>query len=237
MNLTIAAMTARAMLGRRRVLLLLPMPVLLVGLALLGHTSSVPANEWGPVVIGNLGLGVILPLTALIVGSSVLGMEIEDGTITHVLATPLPRSEIVLAKLVVAVGVTIAAAVVPLAVVGAVAESRGLAIGLFAGGTVAALTYSSVFLALSVVTRRPVAVGLVYIMLWESLLTNFVDGARVFSIAQYAVALTDGLADSAVLDGQLSTVTAAIMAAVFLVLATTAATNRLRSFSFAGETG
>jgi ABC-2 type transport system permease protein len=102
MNLTIARITARALLGRRRALLLLPMPALLIGLAVIGNLSQEPIAHWGPIVFGQLGIGVILPLTALIVGSSVLGLEIEDGTITHLLTKPLPREEIVLAKLAVA---------------------------------------------------------------------------------------------------------------------------------------
>jgi len=77
-------MTFRALLGRRRILLLLPMPVLLlIGLSLIVRAQGADVFTWGPIVLGQLGIGVILPLTALIVGSSVLGLEIEDGTITH----------------------------------------------------------------------------------------------------------------------------------------------------------
>src|SRR5438552_741417 len=106
MNLTIAWITARALLGRKRVLLLLPFPVLVVGLTLIAHALRPDAaDQWGPVIVDGLGLGVLLPVTALIVGTAVLGAEIEDGTILHILAKPLPRREIVLAKLVVSAGV------------------------------------------------------------------------------------------------------------------------------------
>ncbi len=50
-----------------------------------------------------LGLAVVLPVIALIVGTGVLGSEIDDGTLAHILAKPLPRREIVISKLVVAV--------------------------------------------------------------------------------------------------------------------------------------
>jgi ABC-2 type transport system permease protein len=236
MNFTIAGLTARALLGRRRILLLLPMPVLLIGLTLIAKSTGVPAEQWGPSVLGELGLGVILPLTALIVGSSVLGLEIEDGTITHILAKPLPRSEIIVAKLVVAWGVTAATTAVPLAIAGLIADSGAVALGLGAGAAVGALAYTALFLALSLMSRRPVAVGLIYIMLWENLLTQFVSGARVLSIRQYSISLADGLADTPLLNSNLPAVTAAVMAAVFIALGTVIATSRLRSFALNGET-
>jgi ABC-2 type transport system permease protein len=236
MNLTIAGLTARALLGRRRILLLLPMPVVLIGLTLIGVTTGTDAGRWVPTVLGDLGLGVILPLTALIVGSSVLGLEIEDGTITHLLAKPVPRSEIIVAKLVVAWLVTTAATAVPLAVAGAIADGGALALGLGLGSAVGALAYTAFFLALSLMSRRPVAVGLIYIMLWENLLVKFVAGARVLSIQQYSLSLADGLSASPLLDSNVAPVTAAILAAAFIALGTTVATSRLRSFALTGET-
>ena len=237
MNITIAGMTARALLGRRRLLLLLPMPMLLIGLALLARAGGAHVDNWAPIVLGQLGLGVILPLTALIVGSSVLGLEIEDGTITHVLSKPLPRSEIVLTKLAVAWAVTAITTAVPLAAVGAIAGSPALAAGMGIGAAVGALAYTAMFLALSLVTRRPVAVGLVYIVLWENLLVRFVSGAKGLSVQQYAATLAHGISGNDILPATgLSAMAAALLTAAFVIAGTTLATNRLRSFSLTGET-
>ncbi|HET9139065.1 ABC transporter permease [Actinophytocola sp.] len=236
MNLTIATLTARALFGRRRVLLLVPMPALLITLTLIARSTPADLDDWGPIVFGQLGLAVVLPLTALIIGSSVLGLEIEDGTITYLLTKPLPRHEIVLSKLAVAWGVTTLAAAVPIAVAGLLTGSAALAAGLAIGATVAALAYSAVFLALSLLTRRPVAVGLVYIILWENLLTNFIGGTRVLSIRQYAASIAEWIADTRWLPANLAPATALILAALIAVAATAGATTRLRSFSLAGET-
>lgn len=235
MNLTIIGITVRALLGRRRVLLLLPMPLVLVGLTLIGISADVPDADWGPTVFGNLGLSVILPLTALIVGSSVLGLEIDDGTITHLLTKPLPRSEIVLSKLAVAWLVTTVATGVPLAVAALLAGSASLAVGLVLGAAFGALAYSALFLALSVMTKRPVAVGLVYIMLWENVLVGFVDGARVFSVREHATTLADAVGNSDLLTSSVPMGTAIVMSVLFIVAGTVAATQRLRSFALAGE--
>ncbi|ROP42724.1 MULTISPECIES: ABC transporter permease [Saccharothrix] len=237
MNPTIIRLTARALLGRRRVLLLLPMPIILIGLTLLSVFSEEreTPSDWGPLVFSNLGLAVILPLTALIVGSSALGLEIDDGTITHLITKPLPRSEIILSKLLVAWLVTTAATAVPLAVAALIAGSGPLAVGLVAGTALGGLAYSALFLALSVMTKRPVAVGLIYIVLWENLLVSFVDGARVFSIRQHATAIADAIGDTPLISSTLSVPTALVMASVFVVVGTVGATRRLRSFALTGE--
>jgi ABC-2 type transport system permease protein len=59
------------------------------------------------------GFTVLLPLTALIIGTSVLGAEIDDGSIVHLLATPVRRVSIVLTKFSVATVLTMAFAAVP----------------------------------------------------------------------------------------------------------------------------
>ncbi|XVS61019.1 ABC transporter permease [Actinosynnema sp. CA-299493] len=237
MNPTIIRLTARALLGRRRVLLLLPMPIILIGLTLLAVTSEEreTPSDWGPLVFANLGLAVLLPLTALIIGSSALGLEIDDGTITHLITKPLPRSEIILSKLLVAWLVTTVATAVPLAVAALIAGSGPLAVGLVVGTALGALAYSALFLALSVMTKRPVAVGLVYIVLWENLLVSFVDGARVFSIRQHATAIADAIGDTPLISSTMSVPTAVVMASVFVVVGTVGATRRLRSFALTGE--
>ena len=235
MNLTIIGITVRALLGRRRVLMLLPMPLVLIGLTLIGTYSGVLDADWGPTVFGNLGLSVILPLTALIVGSSVLGLEIDDGTITHLLTKPLPRSEIVLSKLAVAWVVTTVATGVPLAVAAVIAGSGTLAVGLVLGAGLGALAYCALFLALSVLTKRPVAVGLVYIMLWENVLVGFVDGAKVFSVREHATTLADTVGDSPLLSSSVALGTAMVMSVLFIVVGTVGATQRLRSFALTGE--
>ncbi|WP_433374718.1 ABC transporter permease [Actinoplanes sp. CA-142083] len=233
---TVAYITARGLFGRRRVLLLLPLPVLLVGLALICRAYDVDPTQWGQAVVVGLGLAVVLPVTALIVGTGVLGSEVDDGTIVHILTKPLPRRDIILAKLLVAAGVSAVASAVPLFIAGILADGSRFGLALAAAAVVGAVAYSSLFLLLSLLTRRPVLLGLVYILVWEGLLGRFVSGTRVLSIEQYVITIADKIAPTDMLPGKVNLTVAIIMSAIFAIGGTLYAINRLGSFSMAGET-
>ncbi len=233
---TVSWITARGLLGRRRFLLLFPLPVLLILLAVLSRALGVDPGEWGPPVLVGLGLAVVLPVIALIVGTGVLGAEIDDGTVVHLLTKPLPRWQIVLPKLTVAAGVTAVTVAVPLYVAGVLASSVRVGLALAAAASIGALAYCAFFLALSLVTRRPVLLGLVYVLIWEGLLGNFVSGTKVLSIQQYVIALADRFAPTELLGTDVSVPVAAVMSTLIAVGFTALAVDRLRSFSVAGET-
>ncbi|MEV4705791.1 ABC transporter permease [Actinoplanes sp. NPDC049316] len=233
---TVAWITARGLFGRRRALLLLPLPLLLVGLAALCRAYDVRPSDWGTPVIVGLGLAVVLPVVSLIVGTGVLGSEIDDGTIVHILTKPLPRRDIILAKLGVAVVVSALTAAVPLFVAGLLADSAQLGAGLAVAAAVGAVAYSALFLLLSLLTRRPVLLGLVYILVWEGLLGQFVSGTRVLSIQQYVITIADKISPTGLLESKVSLTVAVVMAVIFALGCALAAVDRLRSFSMAGET-
>ncbi|WP_405091143.1 ABC transporter permease [Micromonospora sp. NBC_01392] len=233
---TVTWITARGLFGRSRFLMLLPLPLVLIGLAVLCRSLGVDPGQWGPPVLVGLGLAVVLPVVALIVGTGVLGAEIDDGTVVHILTKPLPRWQIVLPKLAVAAGVSAVTVAVPLYVAGVLADSVRLGLALVAASVAGALAYSALFLALSLVSRRPVLLGLVYVLIWEGLLGRFVDGTKVLSVQQWVIAMADRIAPTALLGTTVSVPVAAVLTVLVTVGFTALAVDRLRSFSVAGET-
>jgi ABC-2 type transport system permease protein len=236
MNLTIARITGRALFGRRRFLMLLPLPVLVVGIAILAESLGASVHDWGPPVIVALGIAIMLPVVALIVGTGVLGSEIDDGTLTHIIAKPLPRSEIILSKLIVAIGVTAVTTAVPLFLTGLIGGSVRLGVGLVLGAIIGSIAYSALFMLLSLLTRVPVLVGLAYILVWEGLLGRLLTGTGVLSVQQYVLTVAERVSRSDVLTSRVSLPASLAMFFIVTVGATLLAIDRLRSFSIVGET-
>lgn len=234
MNAVIAGITVRSLLGRRRSLLLMLIPAAFIAITAIYRAADGPRPTHLLTVIG---VGVLLPLVSLVVGTSVLGSEIDDGTAVHLLAEPIPRRSIVLTKLVVAIGVTIAFAVLPVGVAALVlvGNSDGIAAGFTLGTAVGAVVYCSMFLMLSLLTRRAIAFGLLYVLAWESALGNFVGGTRLLSVQQYVRSIARAVAGSTDLTAHLAARTSLILAIVFTVASTWLAVRRLRSFSLVSE--
>jgi len=99
-NSTIIKLAAQALLGRRRFWLLLAFPVMLVALTVLIAALTDGDAAW-PLLPG-LGYPVVLPLVAVLAASSVLGPEVDDGSILYLLSKPISRHAIAISKWVVA---------------------------------------------------------------------------------------------------------------------------------------
>ena len=231
----IAAITLRAMLGRKRALLLAVPPLVLIAAALAMRAGHHAGGAAWPAAASTFEFSVVLPLTALVIGTGVLGAEIDDGTIITVLATPVRRQVIIEAKYAVAAAATIAIAAVPELLAGLIAGGPRLAAGLFAGAAAGAAVYSALFLALSVLSARAVAIGLAYVLIWEGVLANAVSGARLLSAGQYALGIAQAAAHDPALGARLGAATSAVMGALVIAAALTVASVRLGSFSLQGE--
>src|SRR6516165_4489877 len=195
-NPTVAWITLRATLSRKRALLFALPAMILIVLTLALRASRPPMRPWPSHVLGTFGFSVLIPLTALIIGTSVLGAEIDDGSIVHLLATPVRRSSVIVTKFCVGAVLTMAFVAVPELVAGLIATGgpSKLAAGLFVGALVGSVIYNAVFVMLSVLTTRAIAVGLLYVLIWEVVLGNFVSGARVLSIEQYSLGVANAIA-------------------------------------------
>jgi ABC-2 type transport system permease protein len=233
---TVASITLRATMGRRRALVFAIPPLILVLVTVLLKIGNAERADWPGLVLGNFGLAVVLPLTALIIGTSVLGAEIDDGSVVHLLATPVPRSTVILTKFAVGAGLTIVFAAVPEFLAGLIATGPSkLAAGLFLGAVVGSVIYNAVFVMISVLTTRAIAVGLLYLLVWESLLSNVVSGVRVLSVSQYSLGIANSVARDGNLNAHLGVATAGVMGALVTVAALALAIRRLSAFSLKGD--
>jgi ABC-2 type transport system permease protein len=127
----IASITLRATMGRKRVFLFAIPPLILVLVTVALKLAHPPAPAWPSHILGDFGFSVVLPLTALIIGTSVLGAEIDDGSVVHLLATPVRRTTVIVTKFVVAAVLTMIFVAVPELLAGLIATGGAtrLAVG------------------------------------------------------------------------------------------------------------
>ncbi|MFC5909834.1 ABC transporter permease subunit [Streptacidiphilus monticola] len=237
MNLTVARLTVRGLLGRRRGLLLVLLPLLLVVLSLVVRGSVGQDESTTNAVLGGLGLGTMVPLLGLVAGTGSIGPEIDDGSIIYLLAKPLPRWKIIISKLTVAVAVTVVLAAVPMWISGVIlfGTYENLALGYTVAAVVAGVAYSAIFLLLGVVTRHAVVVGLMYSLLWETIVGGYVPGAKTLSVHQWSLSVAQKVADPGVMSSSVHLPTAIPLLLVATVGATWLAASRLSRLTLAGE--
>ena len=231
MNATIAKLALQALLGRRRFYLLLAFPVLLI--ALVALITALADGDAAFDILPGLGYPLVLPLVAILAASSVLGPEVDDGSIVYLLAKPVSRYGVAISKWVVALGATLSAGALPILVAALITGDSTRAWALFVGAVVAGTTYSALFLAISSVTRHAVIASLMFVLIWESLLGNLFTGVAWLSIGQWGLRVGHEL--SSQLPDPANLPWAVLASLVVTVAGVWFAGDRLRSFSLRGE--
>ena len=169
-----------------------------------------------------------------------IGAELEDGTAIHLLTKPVARWRIVAGKLLAAAPTTmVIMAVSTLATGLLIGGERGTAtvtLALTVAVAIGALLYVMVFLALSIVTSRALIIGLVYVVLWEGVLSGLFEGTQVFSIREYVMSIAGALDASSAIGGNasLGAPVAFAGAALVAVAAFVVATRRLERLELTG---
>ncbi|MEA2613086.1 MAG: type transport system permease protein [Chloroflexota bacterium] len=216
----LVTVTLRGLLGRRRIVLMVVLAALPVLVGLLIRLGG--GRSDAPEILDSLMIRTVLPLIALVIGTSTIGSEIEDGTVVFLLAKPIARWRVALAKLAVAAGLTAALTVPAILVTGllvggfggsSVATAFGFALAAIVGGS----AYAVAFAALGVVTTRALVVGLGYTLLWEGVLAGLLDGTRFLSIRQATLGVAAALTGEDVGVDVLEPVVAAAILAVVIV--------------------
>ena len=171
-----------------------------------------------------LSIPTILPLIALILASTAIGNEISDRTLIYLILKPWGRMRLIQEKFLatVAVGALIAAVFsflvwLMLGIVGSDLDGE-LMLAMIVACVLAVAAYGAAFTLLSLVITRVLMAGLLYVLIWESLLARFIPGLRLLSIRHYVQSIyASMLNDGGITVAQQSTLsTSLIVLAVFI---------------------
>ncbi len=222
----IFALTLRRLALRKSNLVLLALAALPVVIALIFRLSNAEDDprEWAAeVLLANMLMTLVVPLVALVLGTAVLGDELEDGTAVYLLTKPIPRWQIVLPQ-VGAAWLISGAILLPPALLAsyiALESLDALVFGFAVGIAAQALAYAALFVLFSALTSHALIAGLVYVFLWEGALAGIFEGLRYLAVRHYAMGIADWLGGTPehVFDAYLNGGTALVL----LVLLTSAA--------------
>lgn len=239
----IVRVTVRQMLGRRRTVLLVLLAALPVLLAVIYRLAGqIDIKSFTQAVFSVVSMTIVLPLAAVLFGTGAFGAEQDEGTILYLLAKPVPRWITVLAKsfaavllaLVMTVGSVLLAGVIELLPAGAdgVSATEAYVTAMVVGS----LCYVSLFVALSLFTRRALVIGIGYTLVWEGALSSLLPGIANLSIRQYALGVADGVFRLHTEPARLSPTTALTLSAILIVIAFALSVRRLMRFELPGGT-
>ena len=161
MSRVVLELTVRQLAGRGRTLLMLALAFVPVILAIIFRFAGDEADRQefvAEVLYAAVVVTLVLPLTALVYGTAVLGAEIEDGTAVYIFAKPIARAKIVISKLLAAWLATVATVATSgllagIIVLAGTAED-GILIGFTVGLLCGALAYSALAFAAIGLSRR-----------------------------------------------------------------------------------
>jgi len=177
-------------------------------LACAALAAGPPAMAWLLAVVGprnpgaaiatNVGwfllLQVVVPLIALVCGSSVVTEEIEDRTITYLFSRPIPRASVLLGRWLAAlVFVSVLLAASALLTVACASGSAapgpspdaGVLGPLLGAALLGGAVYTALFAAAGVFFRHPMIVGLGYAFAIEGFLSNLPGRNQALTVQYY----------------------------------------------------
>ena len=136
------------------------------------------------------GLIIIVPIVSLVFGSSVLGETREDGTLVYLWLRPMARAPVVAGAAAAAATAALPLTVIPTAAgawlaADGVAGSADLALAAAAAAALGTAAYSSLFVLVGLLVKKPIIWGIGYVLLWEGLAVGLGDFAARLSLRGY----------------------------------------------------
>ena len=190
----IMTLTIRQFLGGKAVRVIVGLsliPVLFGALYLLNTGVRNPVDYLITVVYRPVVIATLMPITILILATGALGNEIEDRTLPYLTLKPISRFRIVVEKLLGTILVVAPIVMIGLALTyfvvlrGAWRDHLTVLWALLASAAAASVAYSAIFILVSLLISRALLAGIVYSIVWESVLGRYLPGVRYVSVRHY----------------------------------------------------
>ena len=213
--------------GRWRLAIILLLAALPVALAIVVSIFARDEKSYEEnfinILLDGLLVAGVMPIVTMALATAAFGNELEDRTLSYLVLKPISRWRIVLPKLltciVIGAPLLVASGVVAslLALDVGVRSAVAVGVGLFVGVS----TYTAIFTWAGLMTTRALPFALVYVFLWEGVISSFIHGVDYFSVRGYTLAIMHGIDKTGleVLSSRVIEFPAAMVGAVVVTLA------------------
>ena len=191
-------LSLRQLAGVRRLLIVSLLTLLPVALALAIRFGAGDDAETDDVITGVIDailVAGILPLVTMALATASFGNELEDKTLSYIMLKPVPRWKIALPKLIAPILVAGPLVVISGAAAAYIGLDSGFKTPLAVGAAllIGVVAYSAVFTWAGLITTRALSFAIVYVFLWEGVVSTFISGVRYLSVRGYTLAVMHGL--------------------------------------------
>jgi ABC-2 type transport system permease protein len=131
--------------------------------------------------VSTYGLGLLVPLAALWLGTSAIGDLVEDRLLVYLWLKPVPRWQLPAAAVLATASVVVPLTALPITVSAVAAGAGDVAWAALLAASLAALAYSGLFVAAGVAFRRAVWWGLAFVLIWENVAALAAEGTARFT--------------------------------------------------------
>jgi ABC-2 type transport system permease protein len=199
--------------------------VLAIPIGLFARGANEPVQASADTV-ASYGLGLLVPLAALWLGTSAIGDLVEDRLLVYLWLKPVPRWQLPAAAVLATITLVVPLTAFPLAASALAAGAGELAPRALLAASLAACAYAGLFVAAGLWFRRAVWWGLAFVVLWENAGAYASEGTERFTVTSWARSLLSTVPEVDVpLDGR-STLAALVVLPVVAVAGWLVATWR-----------
>lgn len=199
MNPTILRLGLRSLFGRARVWLMVAMPVILVVLAVVLRLASSGGMDQHSAenFLRLFGIGIAVPVIALIATTTLINSEFDDGSIIYLLTKPISRVTIIASKAVIVLGAGVIFGALMMFVAGLLMGGGGgrVAVAAMLGGIVSTMAYVGIFTALATTMKRSVVGCLLFWLIWESTISSLFSPVKWLSARAWGNAVIQHVAN------------------------------------------
>lgn len=178
----------------------------LVGLGLLGGLAVLLAavsrtvrgaeqEDAAVVVLSEYGIAVFLPLAALMLATPMIGNLIEDRLLAYLWLKPVPRWHLAVAAFGAVATTLVPMVVLPLGLAAILTGFGSLILPTVGATLLGVLAYCGIYLFLGARFSWGLWLGLLYLVLWENLLSRFSTGIAQLSVRSYLQTILQGGTD------------------------------------------